>query len=190
MPATCEIARQPGSEPTPALPRVTIAALVHRPEDEAEALLAELADMLLACGRDVRGVVERRVGPGKPGRVLEDLATGQRYPLFQSLGSGAGACSLDPGSVTAAGRALREALEQPPELAVANRFGALEASGGGLAAEMLALMAAGVPLLTVVAEGLLPVWREVTGGIASELPPRREALRAWSEGLPSACGPP
>lgn len=69
------------------------------------------------------------------------------------------------------------------DLAIANRFGPLEAAGEGLAAEMLAVMAEGIPFLTIVADDYLPAWRHFTGGMSIELPADRAALDAWFANL-------
>ena len=90
---------------------------------------------------------------------------------------------MTPGGVAAASIALRRALAEGADLGVANRFGGLEARGEGFADEMLALMANGIPLLTVVADKYLDDWLRFTGNAATELPPQREAVEAWFAGL-------
>ena len=56
---------------------------------------------------------------------------------------------------------LRRALADKPDLVVLNRFGRLEAEGGGMSAELLDLMADGVPVLTAETRfplGTFRVW--------------------------------
>lgn len=156
-----------------------VAAIVHVNGDPVDELLARFALDLRECGWEVRGIVQRGYGSAKDKIALVDLDCGQRYPLFQNLGAGSVSCSLDPASVAAASVVLRNALETGADLAVANRFGALEAGGRGLAAEMLALMGERVPLLTVVNETYLRDWRSFTGGCGAELEPKRLALEEW-----------
>jgi hypothetical protein len=81
---------------------------------------------------------------------------------------------------------LRRALQEPAELAIANRFGTLESEGGGMADELLALMMAGIPLLTAVKLPYLPAWREFTGGLSAELPAEADALERWWNACRSA----
>ena len=71
---------------------------------------------------------------------------------------------------------LRAALTQAPDLVVCNRFGALEAEGGGFAAELLAVMAQGVALVTAVAARNQARWQQFSGG-AALLP--AAAVDAW-----------
>ena len=74
---------------------------------------------------------------------------------------------------------MRRIAVEGADLAVFNRFGALEAEGGGLAAEMLELMSRGQPVLVIVGERHLDAWRNFTGGLASELPATTDALNRW-----------
>jgi hypothetical protein len=163
-----------------------VAAIVHRTHRSADGLLAEFARHLRECGWRVCGLVQDNTArSGSCGRqmVLIDLEDDKRFVISQDLGPGSLSCCVDPGGIAAASVALRRGLTEGADLVVANRFGELEAAGGGLAAEMLALMAGGIPLLTVVSEKFLADWRRFSGNAARELPPQREALEAWFEGL-------
>ena len=115
--------------------------------------------------------------------VLRDLDDSQRFTISQNLGAGSVSCCVDPRGVVAAGIVLRRALAERADLVVVNRFGELEAAGGGFSAEMLALMAEGIPLLTIVADKHLEAWRHFCGGAALLIPPRLEALEAWFAAL-------
>ena len=77
------------------------------------------------------------------------------------------------------------------DLIVVNRFGTPEAQGRGLAEEMLAIMALGIPLVTTVESPSLDLWRDFTGGLAGEIPPNCGGLMRWWDsvrprGLPRA----
>ncbi|MBN9421229.1 MAG: molybdenum ABC transporter ATP-binding protein [Candidatus Accumulibacter sp. 66-26] len=171
------------SSSSPAFP---IAAIVHAERGIVDALLADFAFELRQEGRRVRGLVQQVRGAGKAGTVLVDLADGVSYPLFQDLGPASAACAIDAGGIADASAALRRALFEGAalvDLVVVNRFGALEANGGGFADEMLALMAEGVPLLTVVADDYLLDWRSFTGRAGVELAPALDALRNWFAGV-------
>ncbi|MCF8469526.1 MAG: DUF2478 domain-containing protein [Parvibaculum sp.] len=171
----------PGTSAVKAFP---IAAIIHAEHGVTDGILAEFAFTLRASGRRVQGLVQQFMGgTGKEATVLVDLDRGTCFPLFQKLGAGAGACSIDQGGVAAASVVLRRALNDKPDLVAVNRFGALEAGGGGFADEMLALMSEGIPLLTIVAESYRLDWRHFTGGAGVELEPNLNALEAWFAGL-------
>jgi hypothetical protein len=163
--------------------RAPIAAIIHaHGAIEDCALLAEFADACRARGVAVRGLVDVITDNGKAracGAELRDLETDARYVIFQDLGPGSTGCRIDPAGVTTASIALRRAVEIGADLVIANRFGKLEASGGGLADDMLAVMVAGIPFLTLVAEPWLEEWRRFTGDAGALLSPRRADLDAW-----------
>jgi hypothetical protein len=161
---------------------IPAAAIVFTEHERPDGLLAAWVADLQARGRHVRGLLQLADTPqAKP--ALVDVATGMRYPLFQNLGAASGACSVDTASIADASAVLRQALTSPTDLVVINRFGPLECEGGGFAAEMLALMSEGVPLLTAVAARNLDAWRAFTGGSAAELPPQMIAFDTWFTGL-------
>jgi hypothetical protein len=142
------------------------------------ALLADFAAAVEAAGYVVRGLIQRPAG----GHLI-DLAGGRRFPIMQDLGPGSRSCRVDPRGVAEASAVLREAADLGADLVLVNRFGKLEAHGGGLAAEMLAIMAAGIPLLTAVDDGNLVRWLDFTGGAGTLLPPERDALQDWWDGV-------
>lgn len=121
----------------------------------------------------------RDQGPGRRrAMILIDVEFGTEYPVSQALGTGSGTCQLDPRGFADASTVLRDALRRSPDLVVCNRYGALEAGGDGFAEELLALMAAGIPVLTVVSDPHVVAWQEFSGH-APVLPPVPEAWSAW-----------
>lgn len=164
-----------------------IAAVVSVVSGDANALIADFATRQLAAGRRVRGLVQelRQCDDGCQ-VVLIDLDRGDRYRITQDLGPGSTSCGLDPALIAEACGVMRRIAVEGAELAIFNRFGGLEADGGGFAPEMLALMSEGVPVLTIVPVGQLARWREFTGGLGRELPVDPAALDAWFAALPPA----
>ena len=163
-----------------------IAAIVYTPTDNVEALLMQAARALAARGVRLGGVIQHdlvTVIDDPCAMALENLETGESIPLSQALGSGAGACRLDPAALAEGGAAVRGALARGAELIIVNKFGAQEATGGGLRDEMGFTAGAGVPLLTAVGERFLDEWTAFTGGAGSLLAPRLESVLAWWEEL-------
>lgn len=151
--------------------------------DAVDALVLDFCQGLRHLGWRVGGLTQWRQAPAeggtKPGLQLVDVRTGQTFAISQNLGALSRACCVDPGAVAQASGVLRQALADRVHLAVTNRFGELEAAGGGFAAEMAALVGEGIPVLTVIALKHLDAWRRFTGGMGEELPARLSALRDW-----------
>lgn len=180
--------------PDPTTQPAALAALHDDRSGNADALLAELARRLQAQGRRVRGLLMVGTGLGDPANltdlaaaaasaceaemVLQDLHTGERYLVSQPLGRLSDGCRGDPQGFARASVALRRALQEAPELVLVNRFGGLEAEGGGFAQEVLDLVCAGVPVLTQVSDRRLQAWQRFSGG-APVLPAEPQALQAW-----------
>ncbi|MGE8224475.1 MAG: DUF2478 domain-containing protein [Stenotrophomonas sp.] len=165
-----------------------IAAIVHDGNGEPDGLLAAFAARQLAAGHRVRGLVHLPHEPSATGKrmVLMDVTDPQsRYPISQALGAASCGCNLDPRGIADASVVLRRAVQESAALVIANRFGTLESQGGGMADELLALMLAGIPLLTAVKLPYLDVWRDFTGGTAVELPATDHALQRWWDGCRS-----
>ncbi len=145
---------------------VCAAAILDEGAGDVDALLAQVAAELQQAGRRVRGLLmthpEGRGTCAAP-MVLVDISTRDEYLVSQPLGSGSQACRADVQGFATASRVLREALQTAPELVISNRFGGLESAGGGFSAELLELLAQGVPVLTVVAPRHVAAWRQFTG---------------------------
>lgn len=159
-----------------------LAAVIYAPTDHIEPLFVEVARLLRERGVRLGGVLQHDIPTvidDPCAMELEDLNDGSRFALSQELGSGSEACRLDPGSLAHAGMAVRSAVEAGAELIIINKFGAQEAAGSGLRAEMALAVVAGVPLLTAVGARFLPEWQDFTGGAAVQLKPDLEAMVGW-----------
>ncbi|SHH45759.1 DUF2478 domain-containing protein [Pollutimonas bauzanensis] len=169
---------------------IPAAAILHDSQDHSDELLLRFAMQLKRQGLRVHGVVQApqtlsATGARQMGII--DLADGSRLSISQDRGAGARGCCVDPGALAEASIILRRACEQGADLVVVNRFGTLETEGGGFASDLLALMSADIPVLTVVERKYLAGWRRFTGGMAAELPPSAESLREWYASLPREC---
>lgn len=177
MSSSTALASNPSAED--GLPRA--AAIEHDGSGDIDALLASIAQAQRLQGRRVCGLLmtypEGRDSCAGP-MVLVDIDNGDAYPVSQPLGRDSRACRADTQGFAHAGGVLRAALAQAPDLVISNRFGSLEAEGGGFAAELLELMSSGVPLLTAVATRHAEAWARFSGG-APLLPARTEAVDAW-----------
>ena len=174
----------PSSTSTPPEDSIPAAAIGHDGGTEADAMLAAIVADLQRAGRRVRGLLMRHVG-GLAGDTacgtqmfLVDVANEETYLVSQPMGSLSKSCRADPQGFARATVVLRRALQERPDLVVLNRFGRLEAEGGGMSAELLDLMAEGVPVLTAVAPAYRDAWDAFSGG-APVLPLDAAAVQAW-----------
>lgn len=161
--------------------RAGAVVLPHR--HAAHALLAGFAALRQAQGTSVAGLLQegsKSAGDAPDAITLADLNTGERFAIMLSTAC-AGSCAVDPSAVAAASAVLRRAIARRSTLILVNKFGPLEAEGGGLADEMLQAMAAELPLLTTVSVNRLESWLRFTGGMCELLPPEPAALSAWWE---------
>ena len=170
---------------------VQAAAILVEAEADVDALLQHLSTRLQRAGWRVQGLLMTWPA-GRHGcageMVLVDIRTEDTYLVSQSLGAGSRACRADTQGFARASRVLRAALQDPPDLVICNRFGGLESEGGGFAAELLALMAAGVPVLTAVAPRHLEAWQAFTGG-APTLAADASSVDTWLSQCLPAGGP-
>lgn len=158
----------------------TAAAILDDGTTDVDELLAAIVRQQQQLGRRVRGLLmtypEGRDGCARP-MIMADVATGERYKVSQDLGPEATGCRADPHGFATASRVLNAALDDA-EFVVCNRFGNLEAEGKGFADELLAILAAGLPLLTAVSVRHRERWLEFSGG-AAILPADPPAVEAW-----------
>ncbi len=163
-----------------ALP-LRVAAIHNDGQGDVDGRLAGFAREQRALGKRVLGLLMASRAADESCRaamVLTDIDTGQEYLVSQPLGSGSNACAADPQGFATASQVLRDALQQSPDLVICNRFGSLEAENGGFAAELLALMAEGIPVLTVVSTRHLAAWQGFAGDVPL-LPNEPAAWAAW-----------
>ncbi|MBL0094519.1 MAG: DUF2478 domain-containing protein [Piscinibacter sp.] len=167
------------SDETDAGPRA--AAILDDGSGSADALLASIASAQRRAGRRVRGLLMTHpVGAQNcaAAMVLVDLETRDEYLVSQPLGQDSQACRADPQGFARASVVLRRAADEQADLVISNRFGGLEAGGGGFCSELLELMSRDVPVLTVVSPRHVEAWQEFTGG-APVMPPQAEAITRW-----------
>ena len=173
---------------SPASDTPVAAAIVNTGAADIDERFAAFARQQIARGRRVHGLTMVYRGEGgecAASMVLVDIRNGQEYLVSQDLGPLAKGCRADPAGFAEASRVLREALDAQADLVVCNRFGALELQGQGFADELLQLMAAGIPLLTIVSARHLEAWKRFSGD-AAVLP---DAMESWQRWLDQALGP-
>ena len=161
---------------------VKAAAIVRPPGSGVIDCLEGFTRILQGQGYVVRGLLQRDFPENRTcdcTTVLMDLDTRTEYQLSHD----AGCCRIDASGFVGASHALRRAMTDDTDLIVINTFGKLEARGGGLAEDMLAIMAQGIPLITTVEGPSRDLWQDFTGGRGDEIPPNCGGLMRWWDGV-------
>jgi len=163
---------------------IRAAAVLYTPETADSSVLAAFAEELKSQGRKVGGLIQR---PHFDEQGVKDgidaiaVDSGEHIPLKRPTESDYvnGVCSLDHAALTESTGALRRAIENRVDLMVVEKFGEQEQKGSGLADEILAAMAEGIPVLVLVPASAQEEWNRFSGGLADTLPCSLAAIRHW-----------
>jgi hypothetical protein len=148
---------------------------------EIQAIFRELADKwrpdvrLAGLVAENHGLADRHCQAG----YLRNLTTGARFSIFHDLGPGAAACHLDGTGAVAAAAGVQSDIAAGCDLVLLNKFGRLEAAGGGLASAFRAAITQGLPLLTSVSPAHDEAWRRFADREFSVLPADPAAIDVW-----------
>jgi nucleoside-triphosphatase THEP1 len=162
---------------------IAIAAIVYSDGVYPDRVIARAIEPLRAAGLPLAGALQ--VEPVAAGRhpcdmLLEDLASGEVHAIAEHRGQQARGCRLDVGLLTEIGEAVLQGLcGELPRLLIVNKFGKIEADGGGLRAAIAEAVDLGIPVLVGVPARNLDRWRAFAGSFAVELPADDVALSRW-----------
>lgn len=167
-------------------PTIRAAAVIYTPETTQASILAAFASELKTQGFKVGGLIQKPhfdAAGVKDGIDAIAVDSGEHIPLKRPTQSDYvnGVCSLDHAALTESTGALRRAIDNRYDLMVVEKFGEQEQKGAGLADEILAAMAEGIPVLILVPQSGLEQWQRFSGGLADLLPYEPEAVRRWWE---------
>lgn len=150
-----------------------LTALVYTDSAQAEATLAALADYLHAHDLTLAGLIQRaldRPASARCDMALEDLATGARTSIADDRGPGAAGCALDVDALLGALMRAQAALDTPTDLLLVNKFGKMEAEGGGFRPLIVAALERGIPAIVAVPARNLAAWELFADDISVSLP--------------------
>jgi hypothetical protein len=162
-------------------PTKIIAVVRGAANAEIQEIFRELADQwrpdvqLAGLVAESHGLPDRHCQAG----YLRNLATGARFSIFHDLGPGVTDCHLDGIGAVAAAATVQRDIAESCDLVLLNKFGKLEAAGGGLAGAFRAALAAGFPLLTSVSPAHDEAWRQFTKREFAVLPADPAAIDLW-----------
>lgn len=157
-----------------------LGAIVYRPDEKPDQVLAQFTYGLAADGFRAVGLVQqsRSVADGRDLSVTL-VHTGQQLRLFQDLGTGAKGCKLDVSQLLKAGADIDEALTEGADLLVINRFGKQELEGQGLLFLIERALSEQIPVLIAVPEKRFASWIDFSGGMCVRLACDLTSLSDW-----------
>lgn len=162
-----------------------IAALVYSDGIYPDRAILRALEPLRDRGVPLAGLVQVGAPPGGHAcdMLLQNLATGDVTAIAEDRGKHATGCRLDVGLLTELGEAVTSSLQtDAPRLLVVNKFGKIEADGGGLRDAVAEAVNLGIPVLVGVPARNLDRWRAFAGSLAVELPAEPAAIATWLAG--------
>lgn len=119
--------------------------------------------------------------------TLVDLSSGTAIEISQQLGSLAQGCRLDTSRLAEFGALLERPSVADIDLLILNKFGKAEAEGRGLRRNLERAIESGTAVLTAVRPPYDEAWHRFHGGLAAELAPDLESVRAWCHVVVGQC---
>lgn len=160
-----------------------IAAIVYSDGVYPDRIIARAIEPLRASGLPLAGALQvesMAAGRHPCDLLLEDLASGDVHAIAEHRGREARGCRLDVGLLTEIGDAVLHSLhDEQPRLLIVNKFGKIEADGGGLRQAVAEAVELGIPVLVGVPMRNLDRWRAFVGSLAVELPADDVVISRW-----------
>lgn len=110
---------------------------------------------------------------------LRNIASEERFSIFQDLGPGSTACHLDGAGALKAAAAVQRDIAAGCDLVLLSKFGKLEARGDGLFGAFKAAVDAHVPLLTSVSPAWEEPWKTLSSRSFAILPADPDEISTW-----------
>ncbi len=159
-----------------------ILAVTYSDGFAADRLIAATAYRLRDDGAKVAGLVQ--INTDVPGRTkcdmaVEELYTRTRFQLSEDRGPAARGCRLDHSRLTEAAGLLIDVLDQDLDLIVLNKFGKVEAEGGGLRDLIGRTVLLGIPMIVGVPYRNLDQWRHFAAGLSDECEVSQADVARW-----------
>ena len=114
---------------------------------------------------------------------LHNIATEERFSIFQDLGPGSTACHLDGVGALKAAAAVKKDIAAGCDLVLLSKFGKLEARGDGLFGAFKAAVDAHVPLLTSVSPAWEEPWKTLSRRSFAILSADPDEMSAWWQAI-------
>ena len=165
-----------------------IAFLTLTGKGATDRFLAGFAADALGRGHRVAGVVQINAADANSQRseMRLRLLPGERtIRISQDLGPGATGCALDPSALAEAVGEVAAGLETGTDLLIVNKFGKVEADGGGFRSLIGEALGRDIPVLAGLNPAQRAAFDSFTEGMAEELEPDLSSVWAWLEKAPA-----
>lgn len=163
-------------------PESSLAAIVYANDEYPDELFKWIVDQCRSRHLVLSGVLQIPAFEGADTGcdvLLEDLASGDRTLLFENRGAGAKGCRLDVGALVEASMKVESSLANDPALLVLNKFGKVEAEGGGMCGLMAKALELGIPAIIGVPARNFDAWRAFAGEFSTELSDDADQIGEW-----------
>ena len=159
-------------------------AIVRFEKDEnVDQILTGIADALKRDNLNVAGYLQRELNTGKSGCCsdvfLEDIGSGARFQITQSLGAGSRGCRLDPRGMVEAVSHLSDEINGDTDILILNRFGKGEEDGQGFRSIIETAFLSGLPTLIAVRQAYIDAWQQFAGDDYSTLSADKDEVLGW-----------
>lgn len=168
-----------------------LAAVVYPNEAYPQATFQRVVELSRARGLRIAGVLQHPACDDPAHRcdvLLEDVVTGERTELFERRGRNATGCRLNVAALTDVTARIERALQCDPHLLILNKFGKVEAEGGGLVDPIAAAIDRGIPVIIGVPARNLAAWRAFVGDLAVEFEANADVVTGWLDRVCSRSG--
>lgn len=159
-----------------------LAAICHDGGGHIDRLMAEVAAGLRAQGCRLCGVIQSNPAPA-PGQrcdmLLEELSSGEKFPISQRLGLESQACRLDSAALEEVVHLVERSLGDAPDMLLLNKFGRQESEGKGLRLSIARALELGVPVLVGLNRSYLPAWTRFAGAEGALLEAELDPVLRW-----------
>jgi hypothetical protein len=156
-----------------------ILAIVYTDGAAAGRLISDIGYRLRDAGVAVAGLVQYSDGTPNCDMEVEELASRIILALSEDPDQQGTGCRLDPAALTEAAALVSASLRKRPQLVILNKFGTLEAEGGGLRDAIGDAIQLGIPVIAGVPHRHIESWRAFSDGLAQETVLNSPRLLQW-----------
>jgi nucleoside-triphosphatase THEP1 len=159
-----------------------ILAIVYNDGGVAGPFIADLGYRLRDSGAAVAGIVPYRSAMQRDGKCaveVEELASRFVLQLAEDTNTHPFGCRIDPEAISEAAALISAALHKAASVAIFNKFGKMEAEGGGLRETIAEAIELGVPAIVGVPRRHIAGFRQFTLGLAEEVQVGSPRLYQW-----------